>query len=270
MISADLNSAESQDGTQSQYSIVDSLLTHLSDFMCKNGRPAKILVIGDSHTQRFVDGQLEGNFEESKDAVCKASNYFHCGVVGASAHGLLKRNSTTAAAAIFDDCLSAQIGSLDAVAIAVGDCDIRFLTSLRSVSYLDQIHLSVKNLFTYIHDELIGKYNLAKAQIVILGVPHSCPGSRLAHDHELQEDPNHYRVTRFNDELRDRSLLEGIAFADPSEDLFDLSTGGVHRYFWSRPSELHCSPKRTYYFWHRAIKNALGFQWCSESAAALG
>jgi len=78
----------------------------------------------------------------------------------------------------------------------------------------------------------------------------------------------------FNERLRERCQLAGCAVASPSDDLVDfgeatnggLGGGHVHPFFYSEPREMHGSV-RSYFFWHRAIKEAGGshLHWCDEA-----
>lgn len=226
------------------------------DFICANGRPAKILVIGDSHIQQYVNGNV--GLQSNDGSMCTFSNYCHCGVVGATAHGVNNYSSSSGASASFRECLSIYAEGLDVIAISLGEVDARNLAKLRGVTPLSQIKTSVDRLFHFIRTVLMGDYNIDTRKIVLLGAPYLCP------QESIDPQASHHAVTRINSEFRRRCAEEGVcAVANPGDDLFDLEKGVVREYFWSTPPDMHCSPKRTFYFWHRAIKEAAGLEWCS-------
>ena len=68
---------------------------------------------------------------------------------------------------------------------------------------------------------------------------------------------------RFNALLSSMCRERGCRVADPDDDLFDFQTGQVHPFFHSEPAEMHCSI-RPFFFWHRALLNALpdDLRWC--------
>lgn len=250
--------------------ILDTILSHLVDYICtSSGRLARILLIGDSHIHSYVNGNvglvsnrhgIQGaDLLDDHNNMCAVSNYCHCGVAGASAHGLLNLNSSTGAASAFENCFQ-NVSAIDFVAISVGEVDVRSVAALRGVSILAQIRISVNRLFTYIHEVVIRRHNFTMQQVLLLGAPFICPQIDLTTEASL------HAMARFNEEIRRRCFIEGCRFAYPADDILDLQTGEVKKYFWSKPNDMHCSPKRTFFFLHRAIKEALGLEWCAESA----
>jgi len=84
--------------------IMDQMLVHLArPLLCvkRELRPARVLVLGDSHSLLFKDaashyhdpGILNTDREAVKSDVCSLFNYQVCLSFGASAHGLRNRNS---------------------------------------------------------------------------------------------------------------------------------------------------------------------------------
>jgi len=166
--------------------VMDHMLSHLSKKMfCKIGslkksndilsrygakdqkekeRPARVLVLGDSHSKLFFSGfPIQGNDEKestasNNDPQCSISNYCVCVVPGASMYGLKNNNSSSNASLLFNQCLR-QAFPVDAVLIVLGEVDIRFLAYhrgiARGITILEQIHDSIKSLAFFVDKILV-------------------------------------------------------------------------------------------------------------------
>lgn len=112
-------------------------------------------------------------------------------------------------------------------------------------------------------------------QIILISAPQLCPNiwydevifSRETREKHLKNDVHQdatLSTMRYNRAIHEMCLKAGCLFADPTDDLFDYQTREVKKYFWTNEpsSEMHCSPKRIYYFYHRAIQRAIQAKWC--------
>ena len=248
--------------------VLDQMLAHLGDSLLCVSEPsrrvtetARILVLGDSHSRLFLCSH--GSSRYSSDA-CGLSNYHVCTSTGATAHGILNKNSITAAWSLFGDCLQRFHGAdrPQMVAIMLGEVDIRSVAEFRfkskGISMLDQISTSIKNLFTYVHD-VLGPNGFTLPQVIIHGAPPICEESGI---YNASGASNH-AAWRLNNALKERCRVEGCSFVNPWDELFDFESGKVDPYFHTFPNDLHCNPMRTHYFWHRAIaEHATGVSWC--------
>mmetsp|Transcript_2099 Transcript_2099/g.4491 ORF Transcript_2099/g.4491 Transcript_2099/m.4491 type:complete len:261 (-) Transcript_2099:183-965(-) len=240
-------------------------------------RVARILVIGDSHANIFqgAGSHYHSNSHSgASERRCGYSNFKTCIATGASSHGLANPNSASRAGATFSSCMRAlkRNGTeVDYVALMLGEVDVRFVSAMRKkssgVSMLEQLRESRARLFRYLEEQVAGVHGFKMSQVIVMGASLLCPteGTRRADLYVGGEkfDTSHATL-RYNELLSEWCLERGCRFANPMDDLLDLSTGRVHSYFWSDPLEMHCSV-RPYFFWTRAIKEAAAgeLSWCS-------
>jgi len=268
--------------------VLDSMLFYLATPLCLRpatsiggkavaDRPARILVIGDSHTILFFAGTrgftgdvvLPLSENKEKHAVCGLSNYLVCLCPAATAYGLANNRSVTGAASKFSKCVKSA-KDVDYVAIMIGEVDIRNLAYHRQqrkgVTMLEQIMESQVNLFRFIENEILSQ-GFKMTQVLLLGAAIRCPHVATTHDGGLMrlEVKTSHATMRFNLALRDTCTELGCRFANPMDDLLDFTHGMADRFFWSTPLDHHCSPMRIFFFWHRAIQRAAGLTWCRQT-----
>jgi len=276
------NSDESQWGD-----VLDHIIYHLTAPLCSlttfsgeqaKERPARILVIGDSHTVTLYagargfpgkDGRASGDFEnDGMNQFCGWSNYLVCQVPASSAYGLANNQSFTGAASTFIKCIQ-QAKDVDYIAIMIGEVDVRFLAfhrgNKRGVTILEQIEESRANLFRFIESSILSQ-GFRMEQILVLGAPLKCPQVEFEEWHKWRlNNDNSPAVLRYNSALKKTCKQLGCRFANPSDDLFDFGSGQIDKFFRSEPSDFHCSPIRAFFFWHRAIQQATELKWCGAS-----
>jgi len=170
-------------GNDTSNDLLNHFLFHLTTPLCvpatqdKKMRPARIIVLGDCHAMIAATQSSTGTDS------CALSNYQVCSVAGASAYGLVNRNSSTAAAAKFSNCVRRWSGPdascIDYIAIHIGEVDFRNVYSFRSkikdVTMLEQIKDSVARLMIFVKEVLISAHGFRMNQIVLLGTTFTCP-----------------------------------------------------------------------------------------------
>jgi len=276
-------------GTDHWKNVLDHMLVRLAAPLCTTEtaaapqRPARILVLGDSHTYSFYGGTrgypgtlAPGTTDDAdrssgcaSSPSCGWSNYMLCPKASVTAYGLTNNKSHTGAGRFFADC-ARRSRDVDFVALMVGEVDLRFLAWHRAekkgVTVLEQIRESSANLIKYVEDAIL-PLGFSMQQIVLLGAPLKCPHSAIT---EMTKGLLLHRDTslaalRFNSELKSMCRIRGCRFANPVDDVFDYASGEVDPFFWTTPLDFHCSPVRSFFFWHRAIQRATDLGWCSRS-----
>ncbi len=182
---------------------------------------------------------------------------------------------------------------VDFLVVSLGEVDVRSVARLRGVAVLEQIRESAGRLLVWVSDVLVKELGFRMDQVILLGAAQMCPGgpspggpsgggssgsggsSRASSNSSSSSEGDKaaggvsldvsLAAARFNDELRRlcRGGGAGCLVADPSDQIVDYPTGQIHRYFWTRPRERHCSVRK-YFFYHRAVKEAAGGRlgWC--------
>ena len=258
----------------------------LRDSASGRWRPAKVNVFSDSNGLSFCAGAREVRVTAlpASSAVqcpgfkhadsCFSTNFDNHRVVGATALGLARANSSTCAHGVFRHLLAtryAERNSSDYLALAVGevDCAMAMWTrAARDGTALErQLKDAVDRLFAFVHLALLETHPIDR--VLILG---ATPPTLEQHefDQAIEGPTGHSllaRMTltlRFNDALRRRCAALGCRYADISDDVLDLSTGTVLPFF-TLPNDRHLRQRRAWFFWTRAIARATTLSTCDHA-----
>lgn len=216
-----------------------------------------ILVLGDSHIKVF----RYANFKQNK------YNFIIGEVPGATAQGMTNPNSQTNALKIFTNWINNN-QKFDKVIIMLGEVDCGFLIWIRSkkynISVEEQIKLSSNNLYKFIYNILLKKYN--NKDIIILGsvLPTILDNTNkkflngLRSEVDISIKKRTETTLEYNLKLKKISKIIGCHYIDITEYIYDNDTKIINKkYLNSNPYDHHLDDEKTYKLWLIKIFNII-------------
>jgi hypothetical protein len=221
----------------------------------------KILVLGDSHTKVFQYIQ--------KNNLCKNIAFDVILIGGATAQGMVNPNSKTNAMPIFCKKLKKiSANQYDKIIIMLGEVDCGFVIWLRSEKYGitvdEQINTSINNLFTFIKNNIIHKFNVE--DIILCGsilptikdnTNKSLLGGARAEVKATQYERT-LKTLEYNNILKSKCIENGYKYIDITTYTLDTNSGVINKYYLSEDiSDHHLSDKKTNNLWLLELNNII-------------
>jgi len=228
----------------------------------------KILVIGDSHSEvfRYIDTNNKDYFFP-----------YVCTVAGATAQGAVNMNSKTNALKIFQNLIEKYGKKTNKLIIMLGEVDCGFLIWARAkrlgISVDEQIELSLKNLFTFIHNTLENNNNdYTKKDIMVAGsiLPVIEDNTALKHinggraEADVSQEIRTKKTLEYNNRLQEICFKNGYNYIDITK--YTLGTDGlIDTYYTRKENEFygdldhHLDSNKTNSLWQGEIEEILSF-----------
>lgn len=230
------------------------------------GEKIKILVLGDSHARSYFSCRSRRRRRWKTPDMCMNGVQSHFRfrvkyVSGATAQGAVNPSSKTKALSVFRGGLS-KINSdeYDYIAIMLGEVDCGFVIWYRaekySISIDEQLNLSVNNLFDFIHDEVLSKFE--PNQVIVMGsvlptIKDDQDWGEVCHLRRSIKATQLERTEltfRYNSMLEELSDAHGYNYIDITDETLDKNTNLVGDEFLNENKlDHHLSFKKIWKFW---------------------